>query len=307
MKLSDADFRPKHRSRTVRKPAARRPILRILLLLGLGALAYFQFDRVWNWMGTWFQRPAKSGTSQSEIPSNTAITWTMEEGGEARKGYCQGDLEACWEEVDVAYPGLGGHLQSLQSRIISRGYKPVEASQWSWSVLPSDKGRVTNHPWILASLNDGRSVWRRHALGSEFTYCRNESDCLSEPLARLPLLEGYGRAAPTPPYSIHWRADQADVYPLWKGLVRAIDTLNSGSLQVIVDHGRLRTVAYGGLSQVHNLKPGTEVLPGKSLGSAHPDGSGRFEMELTGKVADTPVDGFFLFPGCERMEWDHES
>ena len=44
MSLSRRDFRPSKRTRFVAGPPRRKPVLRILLLAGFGALVYLKFD-----------------------------------------------------------------------------------------------------------------------------------------------------------------------------------------------------------------------------------------------------------------------
>jgi hypothetical protein len=281
-----------------------------LLLVGLAALAYFKFDSFWKWISTRFQSNSQIEKPISPVLPRQHLAWEEREETQLhlQSGGCLAAPNSdCFAEASLAYPGLGGHLTSLFSRIQENSSPQTSPAQdFRWTVSTQSPDWVSGHSWKLLSLTYQKKVWQRHESEDGFTFCWNDSQCLLPATPKVPLKNGYGHAQKKPPFTIYWAGTEPEVRPLWAGVVKEIDTLGTDQFRVILEHGLNRVVEYEGIAKISRLGIGDAVSANQTFASAIKDTTGKYGFALRGRVADTPIDGFTLFKGCDSLEWLYE-
>jgi hypothetical protein len=283
MRLSHADFRPGKRPRYAPSGPPRRkvPLIRIVLLIGLGIFVYTRFDTMWSGVRD-FVNPDKvwhklTGQSDENRDGTLKLTWSSDSSRVSLE--CPRGLNAaCCESLADADGDLCGEASAL-----------LEKAQWKRALQGKDLGKqplFVEGRAVVSDLGDwgfelsdlrgrdaaGAFVYRR-AAGSQ-AWCDTRRGCLKPLLPRAPLLDGRLSAMgdlkgseSTAGATSQWLSGSPRVRSVLPGRVVAVIAAQP-HVFVRVYHGGERYVTYGPLKAAPGVKPGVMVKLGSHLGDA---------------------------------------
>jgi hypothetical protein len=318
--LSQTDFRPGKRPRYVPSGSPRRkfPLIRLLLLLGLGVFIYTKFDTLWasvrsvvDPVAVW---QSLTGGEAPESRSGSALVWS-DDSSRVTLTCKSGLTRECCAQLNHADGDLCGATTAL-----------LEKARWKAVLTP---GKKTDHPLhiearaVVSDLGDwgfelsgvrgrdgsGTFTFRRSA-GSH-AWCEIHRGCLKAPLARAPLTDGrlvsaggaeavYGGTT-----VVRWVSASSRVRAMLPGRITAVlnntapagdapsrDTAAPASVTIKVYHGGELYATYGPLRPAQGVKAGVLVKSGSYLGDAMAaSGSLRVPQELDAASPDQPLEG----------------
>ncbi len=273
MKLPEADFRPKRRAGYVPAgPRRKIPILRILLILTVGVVAYLKFEFFSPWLRAWFKSShtphvvleksaASKNTGWSFSPDSTVATLNCRQLKESE--YCPS-------------------LEQLQQGLCRQVRATLAKARWFGALKDPALSRVEVH---LVKTESGESRFLTGLQGQDSTgkfhyertyaygepthpFCDSTRGSLAPPAPRFPLEHGKLTGAKLDDTISSMSSKTPSVFPVLRGKVVSVDSISPENRRILLYHGEELYTLYEGLRHIDgNLKPGTFVEPRQSIGS----------------------------------------
>ncbi len=290
------------------RPPRKFPLIRILLLIALGAFVYTRFDTLWS-MASGSLNPATvwnkiTGTmfGGSDKPGRLTLAWSSDSSRVTL--HCPRGLDAsCCESlatVDHTLCGAAGALleKARWQGTLSRTREAERPLQLEARAVVSDLG-IWSHELAGVRGEDpsGAFAYRRNPAG---VWCDGRRGCLTRARARAPLAEGRllsslssGGADPIRGGAtlVHWVAPSPRVRAILPGRVTEVDSAGGGSAGAIVRvyHGTELYADYGPIAPATGVTPGALVKTGSYLGDA-PAAAGGYRLTMGLRQGGQPLD-----------------
>lgn len=302
VKATRTDYRPGRRNRRVPPPSGtprRIPLLRLLLLAGLGAYLYASFDDLWPRVraavqpAAWWNAVFAGSDADAEPVS---ASWS----GDSSRVVVQcpqGFDAACCGELETIQPGICGTTRALRAKAVWK--KAVAVSETS--PLSVEAGAVVSElgewGYELKALRgrDASGAWHFRRQGTA-SFCDTRRGCLGDRAPRAPLADArlHAPAFTIPDAPGTWVSSSARVRAALPGRITAVDSVPGGGVRVRVYHGSERYIEYGPLHPVPGVEPGVLVRTGSLLGNA-PSHAGRHRLDVRVRQAGSfvPAERFW--------------
>ncbi len=260
-------------------PARKRPVIRLLLLIGIGIGLYFGFEPGTRQIASWLKKsPTLSSKNRSPSKPEKSIpdsrleaeiekpSWVFNRDSSQITLNCPaGEISACLQGVDSARPGLANWLSEAMAR------NRVNAQTMGWSVtckFPLDSGLAESGMASLLRLSlgsgSGKKVYLPRQRSQGWSLCP-ETGCEENGMPRLPIAE---------PSLVRFDKDKAclrvegmtALLAPAAGWVSRRDTV-AGKLRLVLDHAAFcRSVFTGDLILSPEIKRGKPIALGQRLG-----------------------------------------
>lgn len=319
VKVKHADFRPVKRPRyaPTGRPPRRFPLIRILVLVALGAFVYTRFETLWtmasntlNPVKVWNKATAPLFGDGDADPQGVRPVWS---GDSSRVTFsCPHGLDAgCCHSLTAVDATLCGTAEAVLEKArwhgaLARSLTAGRPLHLEARAVVSDLG-VWSHELAGVRGDDPSGPFAYRRAAGAGTWCDGRRGCLTRATARAPLAEGRLASPPaaTDPVrggatDVHWLAATPRVRAILPGRVIAVDS-SGGDAGVIVrvHHGMELYAAYGPITPAPGVTPGALVKTGSYLGDA-PAAGGGYRLAMSLKQGGQPVDAATLWEQAAR-------
>ena len=302
MKMSDADYRPKQRSRHVPSAPRRRiPYIRILILLVAAALVYKRFDSLWPG----FHLGTRSASSSTRVKSGGKPVWIFSSDSTRAFLNCKKSSQAeCCEALEGLHAGFCGEARAAVKKAAWLGQlnEPVLIR---FEARNQTSGNLKTMELAEFEGRD-RSGYFQYKRGRENqTWCDSTGTCLIPISPRLPLVQGKLAEASREQTGSQWTSPLPEVFPVLPGRIVGVDSLGQDRYRVTLYHGKELYTTYEPLQHLAlGLKKGLEISSHKLLGAAAADSlalsSARYSLQFRVEQSGMPLDAIEFLAVEER-------
>lgn len=323
MPPSNWDYRPKDRVRHVHAPPRRRPILRVLLLAGLGLGLYFGFEPMSRHFSAWMKKsprpeaPKAPGSPvqkpqadpQKTLAAKTSLTdmkslfsfdrasrqdslmvdsgfeWSKAKSGADMTLHCQANRESqCLDALEIKRPGLSPWV----AQALGRETPPFTWQATLQSEIDSLSDEATLTSLLRLTVRKGRSVttYKPMRNGRNWKLCPSKGCDSAEPI-RFPVGRTQGLIWDEDQQALRVLGTEAQTALLAPaaGWVALLDTLAAepSLLRLAIDHANIQRTEWKG--PLGSFTVASALFPGQAIKAGQKIGT------LMGKTGNTlPTD-----------------